>query len=71
MKRFGEKLRTLRQQQELSQMQLGEMLEVHHSHVGRIERSEKIPNIAMLLKISRIFNVSADILIKDELELDQ
>ena len=70
MKRFGEKLRTLRQQQGVSQMQLGEMLEVHHSHVGRIERNEKTPNIAMLLKISRIFNISADILIKDELNLD-
>jgi len=70
IKRFGEKLRILRQRQGLSQEQLGSMLDVHQTHIGRIERSEKMPNAAMILKISRIFKVSADVLIKDELELD-
>jgi transcriptional regulator with XRE-family HTH domain len=70
MKRLGEKLRTLRQQRGLSQTQLGDLLGVHYSHVGRLERGEKTPNLAMLLKISRLFNVSADVLIKDELDLD-
>ena len=53
-KRFGEKLRTLRQRQGLSQEQLGDMLGVHQTHVGRIERGEKIPNVAMVIKISDI-----------------
>ncbi len=70
MERFGEKLRILRQRQGLSQEQLGEMLGVHQTHVGRIERGGKTPNATMILKISRIFNVSADVLMKDELELD-
>jgi transcriptional regulator with XRE-family HTH domain len=70
MKRFGEKLRTLRNQRGLTLRQLGEVLEVDHSHVARMESGEKIPNVAMVLKISLIFDVSADVLIKDELELE-
>ncbi|RME42680.1 MAG: XRE family transcriptional regulator, partial [Caldilineae bacterium] len=31
---------------------------------------EKTPNVAMVLKISRLFGVSTDVLIKDELELE-
>lgn len=71
MKRFGEKLRILRQRQELSQEQLGDMLEVHQTHVGRLERGEKIPNAAIILKITDIFGVSADQLMRDEVELDK
>ncbi|MDM8519208.1 helix-turn-helix transcriptional regulator [Anaerolineales bacterium HSG6] len=69
IKRFGEKLRYLRQREGLSQEQLGNMLDVHQTHVGRIERGAKMPNAAMILKISRLFRVSADVLIKDELDL--
>lgn len=70
MKRFGEKLRTLRQRRGLSQDQLGEMLGVHQTHIGRLERREKSPNARIILQISHIFNVSTDVLMKDELELE-
>ena len=70
MNRFGEKLRVLRNQRGLTLRQLGEMLEVDHSHIARLEKGEKTPNVAMVLKISRIFDVSTDVLIKDELELE-
>ncbi|MDM8520317.1 helix-turn-helix transcriptional regulator [Anaerolineales bacterium HSG6] len=69
MKRFGEKLRTLRQQHGMSQGDVGDMLGVSQRHVSNMERGEKMPHVAMLLKISRIFDVSSDQLIKDELEL--
>lgn len=69
MKRFGEKLRTLRHQRGLTMRQLAEMLEVSDSYVSRMETGDKTPNVAMVLKISQIFNVSADVLIKDELEI--
>jgi transcriptional regulator with XRE-family HTH domain len=68
MKRFGEKLRILRNRQGLTLRQLGEMLDVDHGYVGRLERGEKTPNVAMVLKVARIFDVSTDMLIKDELE---
>jgi len=70
MKRFGEKLRTLRNRQRLSLRKLGEMLEVSHTFIAQLERGDKTPNVAMVLRISQIFDVTTDMLIKDELELE-
>ncbi len=70
MKKFGEKLYTLRKHKGLSQRQLGEMLEVSGSHIGAIERGEKFPNVPMVLKVADIFGVTTDQLIRDELEID-
>lgn len=70
MKRFGEKLRILRNRQNLSLRQLGDMLEVSHTFIAQLEKGDKTPNVAMVLKISQIFNISTDVLIKDELELE-
>ncbi len=70
MKRFGEKLRTLRKQQGLSQTQLGGHVGVKQSYVGKMERGDKTPNVAMLLKIAELFNVSFDKLMNDDLRLD-
>ncbi|OQY37276.1 MAG: transcriptional regulator [Anaerolineaceae bacterium 4572_5.2] len=70
MERFGEKLHTLRSRQGLTLRQMGDRLSVSHTFVARLEKGEKIPNVAMVLRVSRIFNVSTDVLIKDELELE-
>jgi transcriptional regulator with XRE-family HTH domain len=70
MEKFGEKLRTLRNRQGLSLRELGNRLDVSHTFVAQMEKGKKIPNVEMILKISRIFNVSTDVLIKDELELE-
>jgi len=69
MERFGEKLRTLRNRQGLSLRQLSDILEVGHSYIAKMERGEKTPNVAMVLRVSQIFEVTTDVLIKDELEL--
>ena len=70
MNKFGEKLRILRKRQGLTLRQLGDALGVDYGHLGRMERGEKIPSVAMLLKIADIFEVSTDQLIRDELDLD-
>ncbi len=70
MQRFGEKLRILRDKHGLTLRQLGAMLEVSHTFVAQLEKGEKTPNVAMVLKISQVFDVSTDVLIKDELELE-
>ncbi len=70
MKKFGEKLRSLRKRHRLTMRQLGKMLDVDHSYVGRMERGEKTPNAAMIIKIARLFKVTTDQLMMDELELD-
>jgi len=50
--------------------QLGELLEVSDSYVSKMETGDKTPNVAMVLRVSQIFGVSTDVLIKDELELE-
>ena len=72
MQRFGEKLRTLRKQHNLSIRQLATMLDISsHSHIVNLEASRKKPSIDLILKVSRFFDVSLDQLAKDELELDE
>ncbi len=70
MKRFGEKLRTLREREGLSLRQLGEKLDVSKNYIWTMEMGHKTPNIAMLIKIARLFNVTADQLIMDDQDLD-
>ena len=70
MKRLGEKLRTLRKRDGLTQTQLAEMLDVDYSHVGKMERGERVPSLEILIKITQVLNVTSDQLIMDDQELD-
>jgi transcriptional regulator with XRE-family HTH domain len=70
MNRFGEKLRALRKRRGLTQEQISQMLEVSRPYVAKLERGEKMPNAPMIIKIADIFGVTADQLMRDELELD-
>ncbi len=70
MNRFGEKLRALRKQNSLTQKQISHKLNVSQAYIVQMEKGQNIPNIAMLLKISDLFGISCDKLIRDELELD-
>lgn len=70
MKRFGGKLRTLRNRRGLTLRQLSDLLGVGYSYIGKMERGEKMPNTSMIVKIVDIFDVTADQLMRDELELD-
>ena len=70
MERFGEKLRTVRKRHRLTLKSLALLLGyTTHSHISEIETGKKIPTVAFVLKASRLFNVSIDELLKDELEL--
>ncbi len=68
--RFGEKLAILRKQRGLTLRQLGKMLQVDHTYVSQLEKRKTKPNGIMILKVAEIFNVSTDMLMKDELDLD-
>ncbi len=70
MKRFGEKLRTLRKRNGLTQKQVGDMLGVSRVYIVQLEKGQKTPNAAMILKIADIFGVCTDKLMRDEVELD-
>jgi transcriptional regulator with XRE-family HTH domain len=69
MNKFGEKLKSLRQQRGLTMRQLGELLEVSDSYVSKMETGDKTPNVAMVLRVANLFEVTTDVLIRDELEL--
>jgi len=70
MENFGKKLRTLRKRQGLSQGKLGDMLGVSQSFVARVENGHQKPSVDLILKISYIFDICTDTLMKDEFELD-
>jgi len=69
MKKFGEKLLTLRQKHGLTIRQLGGMLDVTNSYITQIETGRKTPSLKLAIKIASFFGVDINKLIKDELEL--
>lgn len=57
---FGEKLRLLRETQELSQTQLGNDLNMTQRKVSYLENDKYEPSVDDLKVICRYFNISAD-----------
>ncbi len=71
IKRFGEKLLTLRILHGLTQIGLAQQLGYSsHSHIVSLEKGQKPPTLETVLNIARLFNVTTDVLLKDELELE-
>ncbi len=71
MQRFGEKLRTLRKRRGMTIKELAQAIgQTTHSHISELETGKRPPSLEIALKISRMFSVSIDKLVKDELELD-
>ena len=68
--RFGEKLRTLRNRRGLTLAQLADQLGYKaHGHLSEIESGKKLPTVGLALKVARLFDISTDLLLKDELEI--
>ncbi len=70
MKRFGEKLRTLRKRHNYTLRELGERLDVNHTFVSQLELGKSKPNAEMILKIADLFGVDLNVLMRDELDLE-
>ncbi len=71
MEKFGKKLKILRERKGFTLRQLAETVDVHYTHLNKIELGQKRPSTDLVLKISRLFEVTTDQLMKDELELDE
>jgi transcriptional regulator with XRE-family HTH domain len=70
--RLGEKLRTLRTQRGLSQTKLGQALSyADGSYISDVENGRTKPTAEFVLKVSEYFGVSADVLLRDELEVGE
>lgn len=64
--KFSEKLIQLRKATGLSQEELGNRLNVARQTVSKWELGETTPEMEKLIKLSEIFNITLDELIKDE-----
>lgn len=70
MKRLGEKLHILRQRHNLTTRELGEQLDVSYVQISRIETGARKPSADLILKMALFFNIPADQLMRDDVELD-
>lgn len=62
----GEKIQRLRTEQNLSQKELAEKLEVSRQAIAKWETNRGIPDIENLKRIAQLFNVSIDYLVYEE-----
>ena len=60
---FGEKIRSLREDMELNQTQLGQALNMTQRKISYIECGKYEPSIEDIIAFCRVFNVSADFLL--------
>lgn len=64
--KLEEKLLLLRKKHGLSQEQLADRLEIARQTVGKWENGQAVPELAALIKLSEIYQVTIDRLVKDE-----
>ena len=65
---FGDKLVLLRRKNNISQKKLASKLKIHVTNISRYEKNEYVPNHETLIKIAKLFNVSIDYLLLDNVE---
>lgn len=68
---LAEKIMKLRKEKGWSQEELAMQLNVSRQSVSKWESSASIPDLDRILKLSQIFDVSTDYLLKDEIEVDK
>jgi len=70
MQRFGEKLRTLRKRHAMTITELALALGyTANSYISEIETGKKKPTTEFVFKVARLFNVTTDQLLDDELDV--
>ncbi len=62
MREFGNRLRTLRKQKNLTQKQLASQIGVKNSIISFYEMGDRLPSPEIIVKLAAIFHVSADFL---------
>ncbi len=68
--RFGEKLRTLRVRHDMTLKELASKLGfTAHGYISELEAGKKMPTAEFVLNVARLFDVTTDELLRDELDL--
>lgn len=57
LKKFGEKVRQLRKQKDISQEELAHRADLHRTYIGMIERAEKNITLLNIEKIAKALDV--------------
>ena len=65
-KRLGERIRARRDARALSQAKLAEIVDVTPNYVGMVERGEKTPTIALLVKFAEALGTKPGALLGDD-----
>lgn len=68
---LADKIINLRKRNGWSQEELGQMLNVSRQSVSKWESMASIPDLEKIIKMSEIFGVTTDFLLKDELEMEE
>jgi transcriptional regulator with XRE-family HTH domain len=63
--KFGETVRRLRKERNLSQEALAERAGMNADFVGFIERGENVPTLTTILQLARALGVQPSVLIRD------
>jgi transcriptional regulator with XRE-family HTH domain len=70
VRRFGEKLRTLRTRHGLSMQALAEKLNSDSGYISQVENDKRQPGIDFAMQVALFFEVSTDVLLNDALEVE-
>ena len=70
MTRLGAKVRVLRRQRGLILREVAGVIGVHYTHLQKIEAGRKRPSADVILKLAALFDVTADQLMRDDLDVD-
>ncbi|KPG01329.1 transcriptional regulator [Rhodopseudomonas sp. AAP120] len=62
---FGAAVRALRKERGIAQESLGHMAGVERSHIGKIERGEHMPTLALIFKIAGALECSTAVLMSE------
>ena len=68
---FAENLRYLREKKGLSQKQLGAKMYVSHSTIARWENGTRLPDAAMILRLSKFLGTDANVLMQLAAQSDE
>ena len=57
LQKFGKRLKTLRLERDLTQLELAEILDMSPNFIGMIERGERNTTVENIFKIARALNI--------------
>ena len=65
---IGKRIRLLRKQQHLSQMELAEMVDKSPTYISLVENGQKGPSLETLVDVANVLKVTMDVLLSEFLE---